>query len=674
MGVLITTAATSPEQAVDRAPDGRLWFMKSVSNVMSFWYSDNDGATWAQATGTFAGGSGSLFVDQDGGLNVAYQGSTQGFSYRRGTVSGTTITWTDEFSAFGNWTGFDLVAFRDPGGNGHWALITVRSGDGDNPHLVYRVRVAPGFGGVVTVSQAGIYTLTPYNQGGSGFNGDIDFHHTGDGKTVQGGTPHVYVAFVDAFGAKYLVRLIWNGSGYALWHQHISTGGTAAPLLVFDGTRPMVATSEVNGEMKLWEIDAANTAKLSRGSSANMGGGAQITAPQISYDRVGNIYLAGVNSLNGDLYWTKWTRATNTWDGSWTLELAGTFGGVDLRKGWAFSNWPTIEGVYWDATSAYYQEVLVVNATPNAPGVLAPADGSVADVAASLGIIWQFNDPDQGDEQSAYTVRRRIGAGAFTYWNGTSWAASESGATKIASGGTSLGVAAGWGADGDADHFYSVKTWDSLDQLSPWSAEHRVIPSAKDNPTITVPASDGTDITTANFNVEWTVATQTRYRLRVVGSTAGAPNLSVVDFDSGIRVSTSVRLDQVEFPVNGQVRHIELTTWNDEGLQSNIVYRRVDVAYTPPAAAAVSLDVDSLVPGAIVVNIENIGTGAAEDHNDVFRRVVGDTGPGIRIAAGIDVDGGLTDYAVASGVDYEYQVKTYATSGAVSFSSWEDGT
>ena len=327
-----------------------------------------------------------------------------------------------------------------------------------------------------------------------------------------------------------------------------------------------------------------------------------------------------------------------------------------------------------DATNLSYQEVLIVNAVPNAPSVLAPVDGSVQDVAASLGIIWAFNDPDPGDAQTAYTVRRRIGAAAHTYWNGTSWAASESGATKIASAVTSLAVASGWGSDGDSDHHYSVKTWDALDQLSPWSAEARVVPSAKDNPTITVPASDGAVITTALFNVEWTVATQSKYRLRVVGDTAGEPNLGIVDYDSGIVINTSARLDQLQFPVNGQDRHIELTTWNDEGLQSTIRYRLVEISYTPPATAQITLNADSLVEGAIVVTVDNPGSGAAEDHNDIYRREVGDAGPGIRIAAGIDVDGSITDYAVASGVEYEYQVRTFATSGAISVTGWEDGS
>lgn len=678
MAVTVTTVGLGIDddanRIIDRDPNsGRLWTVRTSAGTAAFWYSDNNGANWSQATGSLTDSLGAvtLFVDLDGGLNVAYT-LTAGPGYRRGVVSGTTITWSSVFNLPTEVSQItDIVAFRNPTG-GWFAAVAGRPGSGDeNYPWIAAVRIVG-----TTVTSGGSHLVTPQQEtAGIHFGGGVDFHHTGDGKTVQGGTPHLYATSKSGTSAV-VARFPWNGSGYSFnnfgWGTGALTGAAAHMFpMIFDGTRIMFLDFDNTADtITLYERDAGNTATVTKATSPTITG--LSTLPEMSYDRDGNIYIVIVSASDSDLWRNVWTRATNTW-GTWTVEQAATATAVRLRRGWHTgpSGFPTVEAVYTDATNLIYQEVTVVNATPNAPTVLTPVDGSTQDVAASLGIIWTFNDPDLGDTQSAYTVRKRIGAGAHTYWNGTTWAASESGATKIASAVTSLAVGSGWGADGDSDHHYSVKTWDALDQLSAWSAEHRVVPSGKDNPTITIPVSDGTVMDSATETVEWTVATQTKYRLRVVGDIGGTPDLSVVDYDSGIKIGSAVRLDTVLFPTNGADRQIELTTWNDEGLQSTLVYRLVDVSYTPPAVATVTLATDSVVPGAIVVTISNTGTGAVEDHNDIFRREVGDTGTGIRIAANVDVSGAITDYAVASGVDYEYQAKTYATSGAISVSVWQ---
>ena len=674
MGVLITTGTlpAGSRRIIDRAPSGRLWVMHfATGSVIQFWYSDNDGVTWAKATGDLISTvGGSLFVDLDGGLNVAYEGAGTGFAYRRGTVSGTTITWSTEFIVGGSRSVHDLVTFRHPAG-GWSSLMNVRSTDGLGPHLVYWLRVID-----TTITLGGTFDLVPgLLQGGAGFTGAIDFHHTGDGKTVQGGTPHGYISWIVAgTGARWSKRLVWNGASYTLSSaQIISAGSGVFQHMAFDGVRTMVAVNGgFNGQVKLVEIDAGNIAQIDRGTSAAISTSGLHAQTSMSYDRDGNIYMLSISPTDSDLYRTKWTRASLTWDASWTLVLAGTWTGSTLRKGYAFGASARIEGGYSDGTNIFYQEVLILNTPPTAPTVLDPPDGAVRDVATSLGISWKFNDPDAGDSQTAYTVRRRIGVLAGNYWNGTAFVAAESGATKIVSSAASLGLAAGWGADSDSGHYYSVKTWDTGDSLSPWSAETRVVPSGKDNPTITDPATDGFDITTATYPVVWTVNTQTKYRIRIIGNTAGAPDPAIVDYDSGVINQTVTRTHLTSFPVNSVTRQIELTTWNDEGLMSTVVYRIVDIIFVPPNTPTLTLNAGIAVPGAIRVTINNPGGGGAPSvvSNDIYRRLAGTSGDGIRVAAGHAVNVVFDDYAVASGVGYSYRAKAITATGALAYSAW----
>lgn len=56
--------------------------------------------------------------------------------------------------------------------------------------------------------------------------------------------------------------------------------------------------------------------------------------------------------------------------------------------------------------------------------------------------------------------------------------------------------------------------------------------------------------------------------------------------------------------------------------------------------------------------------------HDLHRRTVGATGDGIRVAAGIAATATHTDWAVASGVAYEYRSRAYGDNGVSSYSDW----
>lgn len=218
-----------------------------------------------------------------------------------------------------------------------------------------------------------------------------------------------------------------------------------------------------------------------------------------------------------------------------------------------------------------------------------------------------------------------------------------------------------------ADHFYAVKTWDAIDAgPSPWPTETRVIPTAKVNPTLTAP----TGTVGASDTATWTVSEQSKYRV-VVSDTSSTTNMSAgsLEFDSGLVNDSVARSLPITFPTNSVTRYVRLQTANALGLLSDIQENTVTVAFTPPSVPTL-VATGNTPTGAIGVVITNPGLGAAEANNDLFRRLVGDTGNGIRVAAGVAVDGTFNDYTVASGKAYEYKVRAFGTNGTQIDGAW----
>ncbi len=65
-----------------------------------------------------------------------------------------------------------------------------------------------------------------------------------------------------------------------------------------------------------------------------------------------------------------------------------------------------------------------------------------------------------------------------------------------------------------------------------------------------------------------------------------------------------------------------------------------------------------------------IDTKPAATENDIYRRVVGDTGDGLRIATGVPAGGTHDDFTAVSGVNYEYKVRAWGTNGTYIDSAW----
>lgn len=117
-----------------------------------------------------------------------------------------------------------------------------------------------------------------------------------------------------------------------------------------------------------------------------------------------------------------------------------------------------------------------------------------------------------------------------------------------------------------------------------------------------------------------------------------------------------------------------LTLWtkNLEGLESTAQRRYFTVNFTPPATPTLAATPLPLA-GTIRVAITNPTPGGAQPAvatQDLYRRTVGDTSNGIRVATGLASGATASDYRAVSGINYEYRVLTIGTTGVTVYGAW----
>jgi hypothetical protein len=111
-----------------------------------------------------------------------------------------------------------------------------------------------------------------------------------------------------------------------------------------------------------------------------------------------------------------------------------------------------------------------LTSAPSSPAITSPAASTPAHRGIGLPVVWVFSDPDAGETQSAYALRRTIG-GVVRYWNvsGGTWDVSE---VKNVTASASVTLASpGWSESGTSDVSVNVKNWDSLDVEGTYASE-----------------------------------------------------------------------------------------------------------------------------------------------------------------------------------------------------------
>ena len=669
------------ESLIDRRnSDSGLYFLKRTSSTqVELFRSTDNGASWSNLsssiTRTNLQETSGIFIDADGHLHLLYRvyesGADKVYYRRRNASSG---SWETERlivsatagSAGAVYTGMAIVAFKQS--STYYIFAAIGQKNGTNSGVVLCAS---------TINSAGTWALNNalitnnrdwLNAPDGIIHPSLDFRHTGNGKSPETGA-----ALWLCWGRTtlYCVKLPWV-SGPS-WFGPFATVTIASGLTAQD-----YSMGRQNGYGDKFNVAYPNgsAVSVSERNIDNSGGSTRTTGahPQgtvryltLSNSATNNNYrVFAVGTTTDDLYYNDFTASSNTW-GGWNLvsgtDIVGTVPNNFTARRNNYGN-GQYDLVIAGGTTPYTltHTSSTAASAPNTPSITAPENGAAKDVNQSLTISWTFTDDDPLDSQLSYALKRVIGA-STTYWNNgtTTWQGSE---VFNTSGTSSKTFSSGWGSDSDAPHNYSVKVKDQAGLASPaYSSAVQVIPSAQANPTLTSP---GASVTTPTLTASWTVASQSAYR-------AILESASVVIYDSGWVSSAAT---SIVLPTNlqdGVSYTFKLTTRNTEGLDSTQISQAFTVSLTPPPVpTSVTLTPNS-EEGGIYVTIDNaVPSGGQPDFasQDIYRRNVGDTSNGVRIASAIAEDATFFDFTVASGVDYEYRVLVRGVNQTTIYSSW----
>ena len=293
------------------------------------------------------------------------------------------------------------------------------------------------------------------------------------------------------------------------------------------------------------------------------------------------------------------------------------------------------------------------NAAPNAPTLTSPVGNATIDRNVIQRFSWTFSDPDAGHTQSKYDLQYRlVGATPWTTVTGTTANNFHDFAAATFAAGA---------------YEWQARTYDSLGLVGPYSTSaFFTAGTMPPGPTITAPVNNST-ITTASTTLTWSYPTQQAHQVRVLDAA------DAIIYDSGVFEQPATRSTILELPTNNVTRKLQVRV-RDAGLFSPYSTITVTVSYTVPATPTLTVAVNTSAGALSVTAAHPTPTGGQPTVTsvDVHRRVIGDTGDGIRVAAGRLPLSTFTDYTVASGVGYAYRVRAYGTTGASSYSAWSE--
>ncbi|SET69301.1 hypothetical protein SAMN05216389_12115 [Oceanobacillus limi] len=305
---------------------------------------------------------------------------------------------------------------------------------------------------------------------------------------------------------------------------------------------------------------------------------------------------------------------------------------IRAYDGYSYGEWDESDGVF----------TIEHNFAPTIPTDLIPSGGSPQNREELVRLEWKHNDSND-DPQAEFDLQWRLQGN--TTWNTVNQVTiNEYYELSNLPHGTIE---------------WRVRTYDQEGLASPYSDTAVFFAGDKPSaPTITS-HNNGEVISTANPTIQWSSSGQVGYTLRVL--------------ESGVEVysyfGTTNKAHTIQYDLENQMKYVvELTITNSDGLESDADTATLDISYTPPAEPILATSTED---AAIVIHIDNptpVDTEPTVKYNNLYKRIDGEF---VRIATNIEPNGQYTDYAVASGEQQEYFVRshgdnnTYSDSGSI---------
>lgn len=610
----------------------------TTANTYEIWRTVNNGVSWTLYSSLVRANIaevGSIYASSQGHISWCYrtnESSQDRIYYRRLDLHN--ATWSAEVLLSNNvnggvagsfWGGCDVITV-DYGANGSYQAGMVIAAQTDNGGAwLLGFNTLPG--GQPQLNHgvmAGPRQFFPVTAVSGHHSPSIDLEHAG-GKTSN--VPNLWVCY--GRNQILLNKIAWNGHGWI-----VPTGMVAVNSVTtnrdyipgrWDGQRFLMVRYGGGSTVTLYERNKANTSTTVRTTPAHPQG--TVRSAGLGHNSQNfNTRVFAVGTSTNDLYYVDYTRATGIW-GSWTLVSGTDITGANVDN-YSIRR-TTIPNAKYDVLTAHagvdiVHQALGLTFAPQVPtwvfSNVPYVDGSAADVAASLLLDWQFNDPDPNDTQSAYALSRQVGSGALEWWRASdsTWQVAEvqntSAVTEVTLTATQWSLDGAAGGATDPPHTFRVRTWDSTAVASNYSAGLVLIPSSKVNPTISTPVDSSTWVLD-KLTVNWTVAEQSAYQAQITF-------VGFIIEDSGKVVSSATSHTFQRLMENNFNFGVRLTTWNAEGLKSDHDENAFSVRFVQPRTPTVVLEPQP-TRGRIQVAVTNPGAstfvaaGAAAQGNNV---------------------------------------------------------
>lgn len=280
-----------------------------------------------------------------------------------------------------------------------------------------------------------------------------------------------------------------------------------------------------------------------------------------------------------------------------------------------------------------------LNVAPNAPTLFPRAN---FDATTAVNLSWTFSDTNAGDTQSAYQLQI----------NNASTGASAVDTGKVTSTTSSRTLTASTLSNG-VSYQWRVRTYDAGDLVGAYSSYGTFSTSAGGTVTITSPATDNpAGVITDNYNIVWSVSGTTQASYRVVVTRTSN---STVLVDTGYVTSTATTYNVTGMLTDVQYQ-ISVTVRNSALVVSGAGTRLITPSYGNPEQPTFTAIAGS---DHIFISVDNptpTGDKPEVTENQILRRVNG-SGSSYTVVGTTTADGSYKDYAVASGVTYQYIVR-----------------